>query len=86
MSGWTLWLTSPVSAVVDYPAGAAAYDGTLIRLPGWEQFAAGYGGAVLLVGSNLGLATVGNHDHGLGRVNTVARAGLLVGGVVPVFA
>lgn len=82
-SGWALRLTSPVAAVVDYPLGAA-YDGTLIRPQGWEQLAARYGGAVLLVGSNLGMAAVGSHAHGIGRVNAAARAGLLVGGVIAV--
>lgn len=80
---WTLRLTSPASVVVDYPAGAA-YDGALIRPPGWEHLAVNYGGAVLLVGSNLGMAAVGSHDHGIGRVNAAARAGLLVGGVIAV--
>ncbi|GAB3278354.1 hypothetical protein GCM10027589_04430 [Actinocorallia lasiicapitis] len=83
-AGWSVRLPSPVEAVVTAPDGSPVYDGDLVRSPMWDDLAASFGGAVLLIGSNLDLASTGPHDPGITRVNAAARAGLLVGGVVPV--
>jgi hypothetical protein len=83
-AGWAIGLPSPGSAVVVAPGGDLVYEGSLSLISGWVDLVDAFGGAVLLIGSNLGMADVGPHDLGITRVNKAARAGLLVGGVVPV--
>jgi hypothetical protein len=85
--GWQVELTSAVTARALYPGGDALYDGDLIMPPPWLRLVADRGGCLLLVASGLGLAEgLGEVAEGMRRLNSAARAGRLVGALVPVVA
>ena len=82
--GWSVVIPAPGVAVISGPGTAGTvYEGELWTPPGWLGVARRRGGAELLIGVT-GIAEIGPDTNPLFLVTAAARAGRLVGGLVPV--
>jgi hypothetical protein len=82
--GWSAVFPAPGLALISGPgAVGTVYEGELWTPPGWLDVARQRGGAELLIGVT-GVAGVGAGTSALRLVADAARAGRLVGGLVPV--
>jgi hypothetical protein len=84
--GWSAVFPAPGAAVITGPGIAGTvYEGELWTPPGWFDVARQRGGAELLTGV-IGVAGLGPDTSAFSLVASAARAGRLVGGLVPVVA
>jgi hypothetical protein len=83
--GWRIELPDSGSAIIYAPDGSAFYDGELDQIPIWRETVAVAGHAGLLSGMiGLTAAAPAGPAAQLQALVDAARAGLLVGGTVPV--